>query len=434
MTRTEIAVVEHGEAELPSDVVRKDGALDIYSDVQTKFEIFHSRKRKRFMVRSGGWLGYVPLNDKYALRISSRVPVYNLERIICRSSNVSVNVLKNYSVRYNQVADRPTFVFDILVDQFLIALDIIWSEGISKTYLLRELSSSTPMGRLDPFATAIRINTRGQLKADFSAFFRTVDTTENRVLKRALLLLLVVYRVRGDDTFDAIRLGRLQSAISRLNGVRFDESFDVSRSLVDEMASRLPEHRSSYVDALKLARFIISESGVSLTEGGVGQVKLPGILVDMANIFETYVREILSRWAKNYNGFLILDGNVSGREGGRRNLFDAFHLAGKTPPATPDIVVSKEGEIAAVIDVKYKPAKSLPDRADINQVVCYAVTYKCDKAMIVYPSLPQGERDSLQKVGEIGAIQIYRGSFDLNEVNIDFQEEEFARSIFNELG
>ena len=90
--RQEIPIVEHGEAVLPNDIIRSDGSFDLYDDVQTKFEIEYKRRQKRLIIRGGGWVGYVPLNDRYALRIDTRVPVTNLEQIISRSTSTSSGV------------------------------------------------------------------------------------------------------------------------------------------------------------------------------------------------------------------------------------------------------------------------------------------------------------------------------------------------------
>ena len=65
--RTTIAVVEYEEAELPGDVFRSDGTLDLYGDVQTRFEIAYRRRTGRLSIRSGGWVGSVPINDRYTL-------------------------------------------------------------------------------------------------------------------------------------------------------------------------------------------------------------------------------------------------------------------------------------------------------------------------------------------------------------------------------
>ena len=68
-------------------------------------------------------------------------------------------------------------------------------------------------------------------------------------------------------------------------------------------------------------------------------MQLPVMLVDMSQIFECYARETLRRWVPNSEAYEVLDGNVSGEDGGRVDLFTRFDIQGHSPAATPDLVL-----------------------------------------------------------------------------------------------
>ena len=429
--REEIATVEHSDVPLPDDIVRSDGSLDLYEDVRSRFTIDYRPGSGRLAIRGGGWVGRIPLNERYALRIETRVPVSNLERIICRSTNTRVDVLDRYSHFYGQSDDRPQSLFDVLTDRFLLSLDLVWSEGLLKTYVRGQFVSSMPFGRVDPYRTAIAISTKGRATAHFTAFYRTADCGPNRVIRSAISRLIAVYRGRGGEGRHVTRIRRIQSAARHLEGVQSASCIELEPTSIGEYVRRLPDNHGSYVDALRIAGSIGGGFGVSLRDPA-GSMHLPVILIDMADVFESYVRATL----RSNEGLLpscrVLDGNSGGADGAKTPLFSRMDIGGTSPAATPDIVIVRGNRALAIIDVKYKPAREVPDRSDINQVVCYAAIFGCNRAVIVYPDVPRGG-EAFQSLGMIGSIQVYRASLDLGAPDLVLQERGLAESVFGEL-
>ena len=184
---------------------------------------------------------------------------------------------------------------------------------------------------------------------------------------------------------------------------------------------------AAYGDALRLAGLVIRDEGIRVTGAG-GLTVLPVVLIDMADVFEKYARQALKREAAMRGGLQVGDGNVFAPEGAKTELFGEFHVNGQSPGATPDIVIGNEDEVLAVVYVKYKPARIVPERADINQMVTYAVRYGCEKAMVLYPDIPEG-RGAVVLVGRIGGIHIYRGGLDLGTKDIASEERRSASAI-----
>ena len=191
--RTVIAVVEYEEAELPADIVRSDGTLDLYDDVQARFEIAYRRRTRKLSIRAGGWVGYVPINDRYTLSVEPRVPVSNLERVMAQSMDVRIDILNNYSRAYGDTDERPQGLYDIVADQFLEAVDRIWRDGLLKGYRQEARTGAMPFGRIDPYGTELLMKRTKRPLAVFSAFSRTEDCRPNRMLRRAATRLLRWY-------------------------------------------------------------------------------------------------------------------------------------------------------------------------------------------------------------------------------------------------
>ena len=426
--RTEISIAEHGEAILPLEVIRADGTFDLYDDVQARFEIAYKRKTKRLVIRAGGWVGYLPLNEKYALQISTRVPVNNLEKIVLRSKDIAIDILQRHTRSYSRSVSKPRKVHDVIAEQFLNSLDLIWKQGLAKSYIRQDKVSSTPFGRLDAYRTALQTERAGRPMARFSYFHRSVDFGPNRLLKLAVDQLLRSYSSLQNES--SSRLRRLHDANRRFLSVQVSNIEYFSSKPLEIYLSQVPSHRSAYLSALKLADLIRSSFGVLIRALG-DTAGLPVMLANMADIFESYTRETLKRFCGDAEPYSVLDGNVSGKVGAKTHLFGEFDLKCNNPTATPDIVIKRGKKVELVIDVKYKPPKEIPDRSDINQIVCYAARFECNKVMIVYPkAIRNGEHVRL--IGSIGSTQVYRAHLDLNAVDLNLEENQFTFSVFDQ--
>jgi 5-methylcytosine-specific restriction enzyme subunit McrC len=177
--RTVISAVEYETKLLPSDIIRPDGSLNLYDDVQKLFRPTFDKGRPA--VQCGGWIGYIPLNDKYALEVNARVPLENLERLIGFASGYSPTILKKYKRYFAHTAEQPPALFEILSSHFLSAFERICDAGLLRTYDREEHAGTSPAGRIRPFQSALLSKIRGSPVAAFSSYRRTVDNGPNRI-------------------------------------------------------------------------------------------------------------------------------------------------------------------------------------------------------------------------------------------------------------
>jgi len=422
--RERISLREYEECELPVDIIMPDGSFDLYEDVQNRFKIEYKAKKKRLYLRADRWVGHIPLNDRYVLDVDTRVPVENIERILSRTSSRNPEVLR-HTHAYRTTPDRPRNLLDILTDQFLHALDVLRSDGMLKQYVQQTATSAFPVGRIDPYRTAILSKTKGTPTAFYSIFARTEDTAPNRIIRLALERLTIDYR-QYDTNDESGRSARLGNAYAQFEHVGYPTTAELSPMALARYVDRLPRHRESYVDALRLAYLVIADMGLALRgEGGIAI--LPAILIDMSNVFENYALSVL-RHSLNDGTRAVLDGNIEGDNGAKMRLFEPFNLEAKNPPITPDIVIQSNAQIELVIDAKYKELKGLSDRGELNQVVCYGERYDCHKVMLLYPTKsPHKKRITL--IGNVGDIAFYQGAFDLGAEDLDVEESAFAGEV-----
>lgn len=417
--------VEHETLELPVDVLRDDGSLDIYDDVKKLFQPGFSKGK--LSIQCGGSLGYIPLNDRYALNIDTRVPVDNLERLISLSGGYHVQTLERYTRHFGVSRERASSLYDILADQLLGAFDLLWNEGLVRGYERVERVSSSPIGRIDPFRSALLTSKVGKPGAVSSSFVRTPDTGPNRLILAALLKLRMHYSAHPDPERGNARLMRIERSVARLEGIGHLRSADATPNAVAGYFRRLADHHEHYADALRTARIIIADLGISLRTHK-GMALMPSILIDMADVFEGYVRRLLCDGIQTDGVHVVKDGNKGAPVGASTPLYTDFTARGTNPKATPDIVVLRGTAVPIVLDAKYKPAPNLPDRSEVAQVVVYGAVYNCPKVMLLYADRKEG-RGHVERIGRVGRHEMFVGRIDLGAKDIEAEEESFVSNV-----
>jgi 5-methylcytosine-specific restriction enzyme subunit McrC len=251
VVRTPIYGAEHDTKPLPADMIRSDGTLDLYADVGKLFQpVFDSGVPS---IRCGGWVGYIPLNDRYALEVSPRVPIGNLERLIGMAAGYSPRILENYTRHFSHSDELPASLLDVLADQLLAAFDRVWENGLLKSYERRQRIGYSPFGRIDPFQTAWRSVKAGLPTAVSSAFHRTTDFAPNRILRFAFEKLLARYHGNKSQS-QRRRILRIRQAAARLDDLGKPSRFDLAPEAIARIIRHLPIQHEGYADALMLVR------------------------------------------------------------------------------------------------------------------------------------------------------------------------------------
>jgi 5-methylcytosine-specific restriction endonuclease McrBC regulatory subunit McrC len=113
------------------------------------------------------------------------------------------------------------------------------------------------------------------------------------------------------------------------------------------------------------------------------------LIFDMNLVFEKYIARLLRKSLPEYSF----------------NCQAELYLANEHQPIfkytrtkkrmIPDIIVSENGKSLAIIDTKYKPdlSKGYISNADTYQMLAYSVANESDRAVLLYPKLPN--RDQL---------------------------------------
>jgi len=414
-------VAEYDQVPVSFDDLFVNGQLDLYPEVVGKKYFSFYLKRDSLIFQAGGYVGLIPINDRVILDVRPRVPVRNLERLLQVTNETPVTL--NYLREYPTLTTPAPSLLDILARELLAGISHIEATGLHKEYLRQTQDTSFPRGRI-LMGPTMRHHALGQQHRVTSSWFEhSADTALNRCLKYAVWLLAQRYRAL------TLRKGQRQiiAALNNAWNLFARVSLDHSRAFMQDVAvldqSRIPALRDYYGPILRLAVSIIENRGISFEKRGSG-VMLPSMIFDFDIVFENYIRLILEdRLEKQLPDYKVLDGNKGAPHGAQKPLFDT---SVRKEPAKPDVAVKEinTGAYELVMDAKYKPVK-YPDRADIEQVIGYAFSYRAQKAVIVHPK-KEGVDPGLFSIGTMQGYEFYNYIFDLAADEPEEEEERFA--------
>ncbi len=394
--------------DVPQEDVIGENGLDIYPWVEKRGFFSFQLRGGVLKLSAGAYVGLIPLNDKITIDVRPRISPSNYGRVLDVSQQ-RLTQIERYNRQFDSGAEGESS-FDFLVRNFLSSLHELSLHGRYKTYRTTHKTTDSPRGRIDIQRTLTQCYSKGmQHRVCVEWFEHTENNPFNRVLKAALTAI-----------YERYRRNYLGSSVLRTELSRYllewesIPTSDIVRDarMVAEMLRRgaLPASRLYYTRSLAISLFILNRNALSLEEVG-SDIELSGFIIDFESVFEAYVLQLLKA---NIAGsdFHVGDGN---RESGKPLFEDQ-----ERPRANPDIVISKkEGEISLIVEVKYKPKFN---RADLNQVITYALSYKSNDALIVHGS---EKPDNVRYEGLIGGIRIWSCGIALGLDDLLQEEQRF---------
>lgn len=423
--RTVLPAREHETIDLPPGIVTPQGRLDLYPDVLKHFQVRF--KAGAPVLQMDRYIGYIPLNDRFAAEVSPRVPIGNLERLVGLAAGYEPKVLPTHLRAFSYTLERPASLLDLLAIRMLAAFERVWEGGLLSTYERRERVGTSPAGKIRPFESAWRTAKAGRPVSVSSAFHRTHDFGPNRILRLAFERLLQQALSLPETGARTIRNGQMRRALDRLGEIRRPTPNEMSPLAVATYLARLPQHHEHYADALLLAQLVLAGAGLAIRSHGNLAV-LPTILIDMEDVFERYARWLLATEVEAAGLGEVRNGNVDGASGAKAKMFADAGPGELNSDMKPDIVIVRDGATRLVIDAKYKPLEKAPDRADLNQVLAYGARYASPRVMLLYPRRDAEEPHAL-RLGSVGGIEVLVGRMDLNAVDISAEEGALAGAL-----
>lgn len=406
---------EHEAVAIPAALILENNRLDLFPDLQGE-RLFRVKLRTDALeIQPTGYIGFIPLNNRVAIEVEPRMPIANVEHLLARSG-LSPAVTLPYVRSFQAAAVEATPFLSLLAARFAALLVELRYEGVYKTYATRNYANASPSGRIHILPTAIRSRTARRAIAVYERFDRTVDNPANQVILAAGRKLLSGPLFSEGSN---IKLARsIKTGLELLDGVTVVREPEVPK------LEGLPEQRPHLNQLVSLSGVILREHGVQLR--GEGLLRLPTFLIKMEDVFEAYSRSVFQA-AEILTEYVVEDGNKHPPAGAARQLFTEPGALGNRD-ATPDIVVSQNGLPECVIEVKYKPCKTHPERDNLNQLLTYANAYDVKKAVLLYPAMDT-QSTAIEVLGNVNGIATYKATLNLAAEELAVEEGSLCAAL-----
>lgn len=275
------------------------------------------------------------------------------------------------------IYDQQKDFFEFLVSLFLDDLEKALIAQLHREYISYDDEIPFLRGKINLTKEIVKPPTKKHhffcVYDEFSA-----DNQFNRIIKASLKRIKELCKYEDNRK----RADRLYVMMDEVN-----DSIITPQSFSKISITRLNENYREIIQFCKLILFgetISSDSGIE---------NFYALIFDMNLVFERYVTKLLrnsfpEKYQFHYQEQLLLASDQKGKADSKRNKRDLY----------PDILVKIdiEGKTQnhAIIDTKYKLALAR-DRSvaisDLYQMMAYCVGGETDKAILIYPSLPQQE-------------------------------------------
>jgi 5-methylcytosine-specific restriction enzyme subunit McrC len=280
----------------------------------------------------------------------------------------------------HDVPVAPPAFQDILAYRLCSEVARLIERGLHRQYTVNESDLARPRGRV-LFGGIVRQGGRAVTAVPCRYHQRDDNTLPNRVILSGLRFAARICVHNAIRIRALLLAGRLALTVKpvRLSAPTF--------AAVQRASNRLT---ASYAPALALIRLLVAGHGVAGAVG-VRDIALPGFMFDMNQLFQDLLERFLRDW--------LDDGDVQQQY----SLSEVFRyqsgfnpLNRRTPTPRPDIVILKQGRVAAILDAKYRDLwdTALP-RDMLYQLSIYALSQAiCRTATILYPTTAVGSRES----------------------------------------
>lgn len=411
MNRTVYSCREFDTVDIPFDDIVHAGRVDVYPQAVGRGFFDIDYRAGHLVLAAKNHVGLIPLNDRVAIHVLPRFPTSNVAHILSRSDPALRFIdpfVRRYALSLGKVAN-PEELFGPHLLQFS---DQLQRHGLLRRYCAFDTEIPTS-GMLLFSPTVERYTSRGiRHRHVRRETILTEDLPENQLIKMALLKLTSYFSSKEGTASKqyAKQAKQLLVFFDRVSNLYSRTSLlerDISKFVVG-----LPNSFGWYVPLLWTAYLVEGARGIHVER--LGAVQFDTFVVNMAEVFEGYVRTVIRENIDDIKvGGLLRDGN--------KTPIPLFKY-GEEFVVKPDIYLLSGSATELVLDVKYKPEIKAADRYEIL-AFCEALQVK--RAVLVYPSIDSHPRAS--HLGTtLGGISLYTVQVNLGADDLAKEEKAFV--------
>ncbi len=371
-------------------IPRQDEIIDL---IQTKYykqielNIIRKNGQDKMSLTSQGWVGFIPLNSNFAIKINPKVSIKNLFAML----NYALN-LKSFHF-LDGIANCESLTD--FCDRFAISLTekIInrTKKGLYTTYINRENELTTIKGKIN---LKKLIQKPYNIKLNCQYQDQTNDIEENQILLWTLNCL------SRSKMFNQNIHSRIRKAYHALQYSITLKQFQPQECIKRKYNRLNQDYEIMHI----ICYFFLQHLSPSHHQGNDNTLPF---LVNMAQLYEQFV----AQWLKQN---LPSEFKLKIHEGIKINEDLKFNI---------DLVIynKKTDQACYVLDTKYKTEFKHPD---FHQIVSYATQKHCKNAILIYPNIEKSLNVTT------GQINIRSLNFAL-DTDLETTGNNFLNDLFN---
>lgn len=377
-----ITLQEYGSRRLPAEALQaQDGALlwRRYDAERGIIQVVFPSPRTggQWELTALGWVGHIPLTPELALILEPKVPLHNLWGMLEVAYGLQSFHFLDGLTRSDSLPEVYERLASVLARRVLQRVQVT---GLYGAYVPQRRRLPAVRGRID-LQALLKEPAPALVPCDYDD--RTADVPHNQILAWTLRRI-AQSGLCGGDAQQLVR-----RAYHSLEG-------EVTPVPVPASAcTGLPYNRlnDDYRSLHALCHFFLEHSGPGHR---CGERQMLPFLVNVARLFERFVAQWLhlhlpAPWTVRTQEQVAL----AAEEGSLQFQLDL-------------VLYDGDGDPWAVVDTKYKAVRA-PDAADVAQVVAYAQSIGCSRAVLVYPQAPAQPLDA-----RAGDVRVRSLSFPLD--------------------
>jgi 5-methylcytosine-specific restriction enzyme subunit McrC len=375
-----ITIEEEKESRIPKADIDENLLVSLHRHHRERIDIAFPTflNDYSYVLRSKGCVGQIPISDDITLRISPKVPISNIFRMLEYAYNLRSFQFLEGITHVESLADLFENLVSILAKRVLDRV----RKGLYRGYLREEDSLSFQRGKI-LIMPSLRAALRGSPRLECEYEEHTADLIDNRILIWTLSLL-PRFGLKRDDVCQQVR-----QAYHALAGPVMVDRVE-PRDCIRRFYNRLND---DYKPMHSLCRFFLEHCGPSLE---IGECQFIPFILNMPNLFESFVTE----WLKEHSpeGFYVTPQYQA-------NLDEVGKFFFRIDLVLRDVITDR---VLAVIDTKYKREQK-PVEEDIKDIVAYAVRMRTESGILVYPSTDTQTIDL-----KVGDVKVRSVAFDIS--------------------
>ena len=407
---------EYGEVDLPISAVLLDGELIIYPEVSGAgyFDIDYRNDKLRLIAK--GYVGVVPINSRVTINVIPRFPIANVFYLVQRSEG-ALRDIPGFFRSYGQSLSSTERLEELFGALLLNTAKLVSREGLPRRYIAQRVTGGA-RGRLLFSETISKHFCKQQRHLHVREFYRlTSDSPENRAVKTQITILERYFAASGSKASRDLAL-KARMLCVQMNAV--NDGLESTSHHINALQAAIRSHSCSaeYLSILWLSYLLTAKRGVTLAS--FGSVATSSLLVNMAGIFESYVREVVRReLPKLRNVKSIVDGNAQPIPLFKDNTLFSVK---------PDVLVLLHDAAPVVIDAKYKPKMSAADR---YEVISFCEATGAKLAILISPLSNRDKgKERIKMLGvTTNGIQLFEQFIDLSNNDMGSEEIQFVSEL-----